>query len=59
MVLVGTLEKATTLATSARRDFAAASTVTVVALQITAPLQRAAKRPSVLVHLRCLSSDLP
>ena len=55
MVLVGTLEKATTLATSARRDFAAVSTVTVVAPQITAPLQRAAKVRLVVAQVRLVS----
>ena len=55
---MGTLEKATMRATFARLACAAASTVTVVVLQITAPLRRAAKRSSVLVQLECLSSDL-
>jgi hypothetical protein len=55
MVLAGMLEKATTLATSARRACAAASTVTVVALQITAPLQRAVRHPLVAAQVRFVS----
>ena len=51
MVLAGTLEKATTLATFARLACAAASTATVVALQITAPLRRAARHHLVAAQV--------
>jgi hypothetical protein len=57
MVLVGTLGKVTTLATSARLACAAASTVTVVALQTTAQLQRAAKVHLVAAQVRFVSSS--
>jgi anti-sigma-K factor RskA len=56
MAHVETLGKATILATFARLACAAASTVTVVALQITAPLQRVANHPLVAAQDRSLSS---
>jgi ABC-type enterobactin transport system permease subunit len=55
MAHVGTLEKATMLATFARLAYAAVSTVTVVAPQITAPLQRAAKVRLVVAQVRLVS----